>query len=246
MADRLNTTTQWYHVNVEDHVVITTLHEGASDVGAPPAPRAGRRRRSDAHERGTAPPRSVPADESSQKNWKRKLGEFMVQDVLVKELQRRNIRWPKEDIVQGRLTSFPEGYMLVSVPRLGDSQHNDLYLIPPHYPDDDRYRSPAEFGPHLAWLMTGQPRGANGRPTCDCCLCEKLRTGKRGKVDHTRYKNVPDYFSAPHKEAASSHRRQIRVSTPGPSRSSAQTIQDIASRAKDYRRYNDIPMDGDG
>ncbi|EKM49056.1 uncharacterized protein PHACADRAFT_265873 [Phanerochaete carnosa HHB-10118-sp] len=240
MSPSINIDTQLYRVDVEDHVVVTTLHQAASDVGAQPVSPVGRRRR---NQRSTARARSVRADENGHKNWKRKLGEYLVKDVLVQELRRRGIHWPKEDIVQGRLVSFPEGYELISVPRLGDAQRHDLYLIRPHY-DDDEYRSPAEFGPHLAWLMAGQPRDAGGRPVCDCCLCVKLNAGKRPDVDHRKYTDIHDYFAAPHKEAASSHGRHIRVNIPGPSKSSAQTTHDISLRAKDYRRFDGIAMGG--
>lgn len=245
MAHGVNIATPLYHVNVEDHVVITTLHQGTSDANAPQTPRVARRHRRGAPERATGRARAVPADESTQTYWKKKSGEYLVKDVLVKELKRRDIRWPKEDIVQGRLASFPEGYTLVSVPRLTDNgTRKDHYLISPHY-DDDEFRSPAEFAPHLAWLMTGQPRDANRRPTCNCCLCVKLKTGHRPNVDHTKYQDIHNYFSAPHHEAASSRGRQIRVSTSGPSRSTAQTTQDIISRARDYRRFDSAANGGD-
>lgn len=77
-----------------------------------------------------------------------------MKDVLVSELARQGLRWRKELVVQGFLHSFPPGYTLMSVPRLNDNDLEDAYLCTPD--GKRRWRSPEEFGPHLAWLLTGQ------------------------------------------------------------------------------------------
>ncbi|KAJ3181862.1 hypothetical protein HDU85_003377 [Gaertneriomyces sp. JEL0708] len=71
----------------------------------------------------------------------------------------RTIWWPKLG-----LYAWPDGYALVGMIR-GNAERYDWYLY--GHPSRKRFRSPAEFAPHLNWLRRAEPY-----VPCECRLCE--------------------------------------------------------------------------
>ncbi|GJE91236.1 Clr2 domain-containing protein [Phanerochaete sordida] len=216
-----------YTAHTSARVIITAPRRDATDVDSAIHP--------DVYAVGKMLERADPAPESRQQLWRTKLGKFAVKDILIPALAANGHPWPRDKITQARLRAFPTGYTLVSVPRLVDDDHNDAYLCTS---DGRRWRSPEEFGPHLAWLLTGQPSDLRGRSGCECCVCVKERTGrivKQSDITHDRYGDIEKYF-APRGLAKRTWRR--RAEKPPTSYIHRRTATDIASQAKNYSKIN--------
>ncbi|EKM50522.1 uncharacterized protein PHACADRAFT_152576 [Phanerochaete carnosa HHB-10118-sp] len=217
----------FYTANTNNRVVVTSPGRDATDVDLS-------LRRASMLKADGMPSRAMPAPEERQKWWKKKLGMFIVKDVLVDELDRNHHRWPRHAIVQGRLHSFPAGYTLMYIPRLKDSDHKDVYL----YSTDGKrkWRSPEEFGPHLAWLLTGQRRDIAGRCVCECCVCIKARTGESPRQSNItrRYEDIDSYFAA---QSSMKVARRPKARKNAPPSNDSLSIKQIIARAKDYSKW---------
>lgn len=186
--------------------------------------------------------RAEPAPEKSQKWWRKKLGHFIAKDVLVEELVRGGRAWPRKSIMRGLLQSFPPGYTLMSVPRLKDPDHKDNYLC--SAAGQDRWRSPEEFGPHLAWLLTGQRRDVHGQSACECLRCVKVRTGKspkQGDITSDRYDDIDEYFVT---QPKANHTVRAKKAKAGPLYSvTNRPVSQIIATAKDYTKLKHPQQD---
>jgi Transcription-silencing protein, cryptic loci regulator Clr2 len=144
---------------------------------------------------------------SLSKEWRKKLGVDLATMYLLKPHSRHSmypIIIPSSKLlltassVDYILTKFPKGYKLFSH-RKGvnhEVDRTDAYLYSRCFPvfsfthplltlslptgDNHKFRSPAEFIPHAAWLMAGQP--------ANCCKCRYCTPG-RGRFSQRRLNN---------------------------------------------------------
>lgn len=253
----------FWAARVEDRVLITRLHDNATDADfdqpvRPAAARLSASGRADARTTDDGRPtwlkseRSQQASEKVEVKWRKKLGEFLVQDLIVPIWESRPGRkWSREGISQGRLQLFPRGYSLYTVKRVGDVGRSDHYL----WCDRQRaeYRSPEEFAPHLLWILRGRNTDAQGRPRCECLYCKP--GGSTQREISARYRNVGQYFSMPtssgsgkaKQENTARRRRDSHASSVGSSsgshlsRPSSSSSLNQGFQAKDYRRFDTQP-----
>ena len=188
-----------YKFRIEDHIAVTTPRDDATDVDGPDHPEI---TDPTAYEEISISGYYREPSQRTILNWKKKLGEYMVKDIIAPEMERRGWEWPKERVVQGRLRSFPKHYKLLTHISTNDGRlRQDHYL----FCAKGRFQSPAEFGPHLAWLLQGQPRDKKGKTKCACCYCNMTVVGGRAKRPRTsqkaitqeRYGDLDDYFTRP-------------------------------------------------
>jgi len=120
-------------------------------------------------------------DSSTSKEWRQKIGNELAIKFLLKP---GNI-----DYI---LANFPKGYMLYA-DEIGDNHmtdRSDVYL----YSDHHKFRSPAEFVPHAAWLIAGMPP-----KRCKCKYCSP----DKGKFSQKKLNNelAAGYVNAMENEA---------------------------------------------
>ena len=197
---RLNICTSFYTVNVVSRVLVARVSAIASDAIVSEIPQS-RPMSIVVNEDGFAIEVISGLEEASDRthrHWLKKLGEFFVRDVLLDELKYRAVRWPRERIVQGRLQAFPAGYKLMT--RVSLDAHNHERRDHLLYHSKHSFRSPEEFGPHLAWLLTGQPRDIDGRSDCECCYCIAEGSGvsraSQRQITAERYRDIHELFAA--------------------------------------------------
>ncbi|OTA22267.1 hypothetical protein BTJ68_14791 [Hortaea werneckii EXF-2000] len=157
--------------------------------------------------------REVPLDEVKSLDWRRKLGGMLARELAWKD------QAGQTDIGY-MLASFPEGYRLFEHVKKterdgktevksknhagGANDRQDAYLYGHPSGRKKRFRSPADFFPHLLWLSTDE----SGDPdNCGCKICspEDLENAIPGaKVKVERSTDVkPVYFGFESKTGAS-------------------------------------------
>ena len=239
------------HARVERRILVTRLHPNATDENDVPVyPPLTSRFHSESFDGRPAwlkSERRQLASENTQIRWRKKLGQFVTKDVIVPKWESQGKTWPKAGITQGRLESFPDGYVLYSVKRVKDSGRCDHYLWCEKRKVE--YRSPEEFAPHLAWIMQGRVRDADGKPTCRCWDCNQ--SGPSQDDILKGYKDVHKYFSQTQTGSSTSkgrasqlttnmsqHRhRNFILSTRASNRSNLPSSLDQAFRAKNYSKF---------
>lgn len=244
MGDNIDFSTPLYRVYVEDHIVVIVPGNDATDEASWVDSLGG----SSLGDNHAWTSRCKPVGEATQAKWMMKLGENLVKDLLVAELAKRGISWPSNDIVQGRLQSLPKGYYIVTVARVDDnSADQDHYLCCPD--GEIRFRSPAEFSPHLAWILEGQPLGRSGQAACECIVCNPGGPAQKD-ISKERYGDIRQYFAREQPKKTSRKRRSTGTSTsssrPSGRRTNAlRVFKPVKFTAKDYRKWDTNTDSGD-
>ncbi|KAF4549115.1 putative transcription-silencing protein [Elsinoe fawcettii] len=117
--------------------------------------------------------REVDLDEQKHLDWRRKLGGMLARDLGQSDTERGYM-----------LASFPENYRLYEHVKRSDdeskgiktvknhagggNERQDAYLYGHPLGRKKRFRSPADFYPHLLWLATDQ---AGDPDNCSCKIC---------------------------------------------------------------------------
>lgn len=219
----------FYTVHSTNHIVVTTPAE-FTNLSAPASGLT----------EPTLPPRAERASEATEKRWRKKLGQFFAMDVIKPEWEAQGRAWPRR-VVQGRLQAFPTGFVLLTVPRADDSERRDHQLRSAS--STLVFRSPEEFGPHLAWILTGQPRDAEGDSACECCYC----SGVPQEVVRKRYDSLHELFlgCAPKAPPRARKSRAGSSSSTGSSTASPRS-RNLPIMAKDYTQLNVGSTEGGG
>ncbi|GAB7350788.1 hypothetical protein MBLNU459_g1329t1 [Dothideomycetes sp. NU459] len=121
--------------------------------------------------------REVPMDEPKHLDWRRKLGGMLA----------RELGWATSEQGGYILVAFPEAYRLFEHVKTvgkstsdgkpitktkthagGGNDRQDAYLYGHPMGRKKRYRSPADYFPHLLWLVTDE---AGDRDNCSCKIC---------------------------------------------------------------------------
>lgn len=156
------------------------------------------------------PSRAVPARPAAHAHWQQKLGQLFASDVAKGEWEKQDRSWPRRALTRARLSAYPAGFQLFEVQRLDGQTVGqwDRYLRSPF--DKHIFRSPEEFGPHLAWILTGRPWDVDeGRSACECCYCSGVEQEKIS----TRYDNLHELFAEsarPEKKPGTDTRSNVR------------------------------------
>ncbi|RMZ29642.1 hypothetical protein D0859_06251 [Hortaea werneckii] len=173
--------------------------------------------------------REVPLDEVKSLDWRRKLG-----GMLARELAWKDQAGQTEDIGY-MLASFPEGYRLFEHVKKterdgktevksknhagGANDRQDAYLYGHPSGRKKRFRSPADFFPHLLWLSTDE----SGDPdNCGCKICspedlENAIPGAKVKVERsTDVKPVVSQAAVPAARQSSISGSRVKQEPPLP------------------------------
>ncbi|KAI9731357.1 MAG: hypothetical protein M1834_005262 [Cirrosporium novae-zelandiae] len=125
------------------------------------------------------------------KDWRRKLGGMLVQELLERKMMPEEQRSLLLDEDGNRklcvLENFPENYRLYEHIKkkaeksdkshaAGDADRRDAYLYGHPYGRKSRFRSPADFFHHLWWLVTDES-GDEGNCCCKVCAPNPADSG---------------------------------------------------------------------
>ena len=242
MGVEIDITTPHYRVYVKNSVIVTAPNQDVTDEALWEHPPPGTSTKKHVWDG-----RCKPATEATETYWKQTIGEYLTKDILVSELANHGIPWPREILTQGRLVSFPRGYTLVTVERINDkSIDRDHYLCTPD--GSNRFRSPAEFTPHMAWILKGKQRTEDGETTCECTVCNP--GGPSQKEISQRYKDIDDYFAPGRKHVKRSPlaevKRAPRKSRPLRTSTNHQPTSGSTIEAKYYGKDYRKGLDGQG
>ena len=179
--------------------------------------------------------REVPEDEVKHHDWRRKLGWMLVKEVGGDEHKDKNCI----------LAALPEGYRLFEHVKVksteidektqsldgrghkvkthagGGNERQDAYLYGHPLGRKKRFRSPADFFPHLLWLCTDE----TGDPdNCTCKICAPDELQPEDKLPKPKEAKKESVKKEPIKQESTSSGRHPIVEIP-PRRPSSQQSQ---------------------
>ncbi|ODQ55820.1 hypothetical protein SAICODRAFT_152317 [Saitoella complicata NRRL Y-17804] len=113
----------------------------------------------------------LPLDSIKYSLYKKKCGQFLSQFSREEGL-------PADTEIE--LSELPQGYALFEHRK---GSRTDVYLW--GHPTGRKFRSPAEFNPHLQWMALNTTHQANTDDTCICVCCKQSGGARNSTIDRT-------------------------------------------------------------